>query len=81
MEQLNQQIEQYGYITFKSVSYAMKFESALKNQDVKIKIIPVPRSISSSCGFCVKFNLNIFDNLMEVINKNKMEYEKIYTNI
>lgn len=71
----------FGYITFKSVSYAMKFESAIKKQDINIKMIPVPRSISSSCGFCVRFNLEILDKIMEEININKMEYEKIYTNI
>jgi hypothetical protein len=80
MEQINQ-IKHYGYITFKSVSYAMKFESALKNQEVKIKIIPVPRSISSSCGFCVRFDLDILDMLMNVIKGNNLEYEKIYTNL
>lgn len=74
-------MEQYGYITFKSVSYAMKFEAALKKCDIKIKIIPVPRSISSSCGLCVRFNISDKYKLEDIINKNNLEYSQIYTKI
>lgn len=71
-------MDQYGYITFKSVSYAMKFETAIKKFNIKIKIIPVPRSISSSCGLCVRFNLADNDDLQNIINKHKLEYSRIY---
>jgi len=74
-------MEQYGYITFKSVSYAMKFETALKKCGIIIKIIPVPRSISSSCGLCVRFNIFDKDRLEAAINKDKLEYSNIYTEI
>lgn len=74
-------MEQYGYITFKSVSYAMKFETALKNQEIIIKIIPVPRSISSSCGLCVRFNIADMDKLNAIISQYKLEYSHIYSYI
>jgi len=74
-------MEQYGYITFKSVSYAMKFETAIKNYDIKIKIIPVPRSISSSCGLCVRLNIDDMDKLISIINNNNLEYADIHRNI
>jgi len=74
-------MDQYGYITFKSVSYAMKFETAIKKFNINIKIIPVPRSISSSCGLCVRFNLADNDELQNIINKHKLEYSRIYTEI
>lgn len=73
--------QQYGYITFKSVSYAMKFETAMKNYEIKIKIIPVPRSISSSCGLCGRFNLDELDELKALMIKDNLEYDNIYTNI
>jgi hypothetical protein len=72
---------QYGYITFKSVSYAIKFESIIKKHDITIKIIPVPRSISSSCGLCVRFDMGDKDKLEDIINKSKLEYSNLYTNI
>jgi len=74
-------MERYGYITFKSVSYAMKFETAIKNYDIKIKIIPVPRSISSSCGLCVRFNIDDIGKLISIISNNNLEYVNIYKNI
>lgn len=74
-------MDQYGYITFKSVSYAMKFETVIKKFNINIKIIPVPRSISSSCGLCVRFNLADNDELQNIINKHKLEYSRIYNEI
>lgn len=72
-------MERYGHITFKSVTYAMKFEAALKKSDIKIRIIPVPRSISSSCGLCVKFDIKDMDKMNGIISQNNLEYDHIYT--
>ena len=72
-------VNQYNYMTFKSVSYAMKVEAALKKHNVQYKIIPVPRSISSSCGLCVRFCREDLDALQSIIAKNSLVYDKIYT--
>ena len=40
---------------FQSVSASLKAEAALKAEGVFFKIIPVPKSISSECGICVRF--------------------------
>jgi len=74
-------MERYGYITFKSVSFAMKFETAIKKYNVKVKIIPVPRSISTSCGFCAKFNIDDKDRLDSITKMHNLEYSRIYTDI
>lgn len=71
-------VEQYGYITFRSVSYAMRFEAALKDCDARIKIIPVPRSISSSCGFCARFELSDIDFVKKAMADKKLEYVEMY---
>lgn len=65
-------------MTFKSVSYAMKVEAALKKQNVKYKIIPVPRSISSSCGLCVRFCDEDMDTIKRIISDNSLVYENIF---
>jgi len=68
----------YGYITFKSVSFAMKAESILKKNGLVFKMIPVPRSISTDCGISIRFNME---------DKGKIEslldgiYEKIYLDL
>lgn len=71
-------MDQYNYMTFKSVSYAMKVEAALKKHDVKFKIIPVPRSISSSCGLCVRFYKEDLEILKSIVADNSLVYENIY---
>jgi hypothetical protein len=65
-------------MTFKSVSFAMKVEAALKKHDIQFKVIPVPRSISSSCGLCVRFFKEDLDRLKDIIEKNSLVYENIY---
>jgi len=68
-------------MTFKSVSYAIKVEVALKKHNVQYKMIPVPRSISSSCGLCVRFYKNDFDMLKSIIANNSLVYEQIYHDV
>lgn len=70
---------EFNYMTFKSVSYAMKVETALKKYDFSYKIIPVPRSISSSCGLCIRFYKEDMEKLITIINNNNLQYENIYT--
>jgi len=65
-------------MTFKSVSYAMKMEACLKKYNIQYKVIPVPRSISSSCGLCVRFYKDDMDKLKSIAEKNSLVYEKIY---
>lgn len=72
-------MDEYNYMTFKSVSYAMKAEAVFKKNNIKFKIIPVPRSISSSCGLCIRFYKEDRDKLISTINNNNLEYENIYT--
>ncbi len=65
----------YNYMTFKSVSFAMKAESILKKGKLEYKTIPVPRSISSDCGISIKYNKK--DN-EEIVSLLAGIYETIY---
>ena len=38
----------------RSISHAMKGESALTKAGVPHKLVPVPRSLSSQCGVCIR---------------------------
>jgi len=42
-------------ILYKSVSYALRSEKILKKEGVPFKLIPIPKSISSDCGVCIRF--------------------------
>jgi hypothetical protein len=45
----------YGVALFHSVQGALAAERLLVGAGVAHKLIPVPRHLSSNCGFCVRF--------------------------
>ncbi len=57
----------YCVALFDSVSHVMKAEKLLKEAGVQYKIIPVPKSISSDCGVCVRFLPEQKEAIMEVL--------------
>jgi len=46
----------YGVILFYTTSSALKAEKTLIKQGLEIKLIPVPRELSSDCGISLRFN-------------------------
>lgn len=68
----------YAVVLFKAVSYALKAEKILKQEDLPNKLIPVPKQISSDCGVCLRFEQNI-QNQIEAALLNKVEIEDIIT--
>ena len=71
-------MKEYCLITFKSITFAMQFEKLMKSNSIEFKLIPVPRSISSSCGMCGKFDNNNKDIILELCDKNNIIYDNIY---
>ena len=70
--------DNYNITTFHSSHAALTFESLLKNNDIKIKIIPVPREISASCGLAGRFFSNDFDQVLRLIAKKSLDINQIY---
>jgi len=52
---------------FHSVSYALKAEKILKSRNISYKLIPVPRHISSDCGFCVRFPSHLHQQVVDAL--------------
>ncbi len=46
----------YGVVLFHSVQGALGAEKLLVAAGVVHKLVPVPRHLSSDCGFCLRFN-------------------------
>ncbi|MCP4129789.1 MAG: DUF3343 domain-containing protein [bacterium] len=61
---------------FKSVSYAMKAEKILKQENIRNKLIPVPKHISSDCGVCLRFGPEDAPRVAEAL-QGKVEVEEI----
>ncbi len=42
------------YILFTTIHDVLKAEKVLKGRSLDVEIMPVPRSLSSDCGVCIK---------------------------
>lgn len=69
---------QFGVITFKSTHYAIQADSVFRNEKIQYRTIPTPREISHSCGLAIKFNLEDFDDIKSIIEKNSLITEGIF---
>jgi len=65
-------------IIFESVHYVMKAEKVLKEQGLKILLIPTPRKISSDCGVALEILGERIDIIKEILKKNKLVPEGYY---
>ena len=64
--------------TFYSTHLALEFERILKSKNINVKLIPVPRKISSSCGLAGKIDEKDLSNVKEICSDSNIEYEDIY---
>lgn len=67
------------YITFPTTYFAIRAENLLKGSSYKFKMVPVPRSISSSCGTALRCecpDMAIIEDFL--LNKN-LELEGLYS--
>jgi hypothetical protein len=62
-------IMKFRVILFKTVSAAMKAEKMLLSAGVPHKLIPVPKSISSDCGICLRYDINNEAEILKSINE------------
>jgi hypothetical protein len=57
----------YCVALFDSVSQVMKAEKVLLGAALPYKIIPVPKSISTDCGVCVRFLPEQKETILEAL--------------
>lgn len=59
---------------FQSTRQVVKADRLLKSNDVKHKIIPVPREISSECGMSIKVEDNLKEIVKDLLKNNGINY-------
>jgi len=70
--------DNYSVVIFYSTSVAIRTESLAQKVNLKVKLIPVPRHLSSDCGICLQFNNEDQQSIKEILAEKKIEYEDIY---
>jgi len=63
----------YCYITFPSIYFALRAESLLKESPLDYKMVPVPRSISSSCGIALRLCCVDLTAAANILTQNRVE--------
>lgn len=69
----------YCVLLFQSVSHVMKAERILLGAQIPIKIIPVPKTISSECGVCIRFEEKLIEKIKALLENHfeTMEFRKL----
>ena len=67
--------DNYSVVIFYSTSAAIRTESLAQKVNLKVKLIPVPRHLSSDCGICLQFNNEDKPKIEKILQDGKVEYE------
>ncbi len=67
-----------GVLIFNSVHKVMSAEKALKQAGVDIKVMPVPRKLSSDCGLAISFDIGEHDRIDAVLREIGTPAEETY---
>lgn len=68
----------YYVASFHSVSQALRFEKLLQAKAISVKMIPVPRLISSSCGIAARFEAADYPKAASLLNAEEGDAYEIY---
>ncbi len=65
-------------MTFHTTYHALNFEKALKREGIEVKLIPVPRDLSSSCGSAARFSLDDREKALTLSKEYNIELDELY---
>ena len=68
----------YGVVLFYSTSVAIRAEKLTQEAGLKIKLIPVPRQLSSDCGVCVRFERPDEESVRQRLAEAKVEIQGVF---
>lgn len=67
----------HSVLLFYSTSGAIRAEKLAKEVGLKIKLIPVPRHLSSDCGVCLRCESSDVERLQGILDASRVEFEEI----
>lgn len=65
-------------VVFHSVTAALQAEKRLKGEGVAVKLIPVPRQISSDCGVCLRFDREDEPAVRRALEEERIDVQGIH---
>jgi len=67
-----------GVILFASTHFAIRAEKLAKAKGLPVKLIPIPRHLSSDCGVCLRFSWAQREEIEAALNEAKVNIEGIH---
>ncbi|MBV7275789.1 DUF3343 domain-containing protein [Clostridium thailandense] len=71
-------MNKYYILTFENTHGAISAESVLKEENIKIEIMPTPTNITKSCGISIKLSDEYIENVRSIVNGGKIRIKNIY---
>ena len=68
----------YGVVLLYSTSAAIRAEKLAQEAGLKVKLIPVPRQLSSDCGLSLRFEWDQADVVRSVLEAKGVEIQGIH---
>ena len=68
----------YGVVLLYSTSAAIRAEKLTLGAGLKVKLIPVPRQLSSDCGISLRFEWDQAEVVRSVLEEKGMEIQGIH---
>ena len=70
--------EYYCVITFHNTHHSLIFEKELKQRSFKVRLMPVPRQVSSSCGTAAEFPCHLKDDILNICHEEDIEVDEVH---
>jgi hypothetical protein len=67
-----------GVILFPSTYFALRAEKLIKGKGFPIKLIPVPRQLSSDCGVCLHIEWEQREIIHRLLEEERVKIEGIH---
>jgi hypothetical protein len=68
----------YGVVLFYSTSAAIRAEKLTQEAGLKVKLIPVPRQLSSDCGISLRFEWDQADAVRSILEEKGVETQRVH---
>lgn len=68
----------YCVVTFHVTQHALLFEKVMKEFKYPIKLMPVPRQISSSCGIAAKIPCDKKEEILTLCNEKNLSFDAFH---
>ncbi|MBN1968642.1 MAG: DUF3343 domain-containing protein [Candidatus Delongbacteria bacterium] len=65
------------FILFDSTNHAIMAEHFLKKERLKIRIVPVPRELSSNCGVCIQCEEDNRDQAVNILKISSAPFKEL----